>query len=68
MVLEQLWWALGLPQGLAWSVVLHIKGCVLLTTAVAALLQELVLELLRGAGDLKHHLALGHSRKNITVK
>ena len=68
MVLEQLWWVLGLSQGLAWSVVLHIRGCVPPTAAVTASLQGLVLELPRGAGDPKPHLALNHSKKNVTIK
>lgn len=63
MVLEELWWVLGLSQGLAWPVVLPLRGCV-----PPASLQELVLESPRGARGPKSHLALGDSRTNVTVK
>lgn len=68
LVLEQLWWVVGLSQGLAWSVVLHFGGCVPLTAAVTASVQGPVLELPSRVGGPKSHLALGHSKKNITIK
>lgn len=49
MVSGELQWVLGLSQGLAGSVVLHVEGCVPPTPAAAASLQELVLEFPRGA-------------------
>lgn len=60
MVLEQLWWVLGLLQGLAWSVVLHVRGRVPLTPHDSGWTGP------RGAGGPKSCSALGHSRKNVT--
>lgn len=68
VVSGELQWVLGLSQGLAGSVVLHVEGCVPPTPAAAASLQELVLEFLRGARGPKPYVALGHSRKNVAVK
>lgn len=54
MVLEPLWGVLGLSQGLAWSVVLRVRGCMPLMAAVTASLQELVLELPREAWGVQN--------------
>lgn len=62
MLLEQLWWALGLLQGLAWSVVLHVRGWVSLTPRSSGWTRP------RGAGGPKPCSALGHSRKNVTIE
>lgn len=61
-------WVRGPSPGLVCAVVLRGRVCVLATAAVAALLQGLLLPLPREARGPKPHLALGQSRKYVTVK